>query len=307
MLEKGKDGRLKRIEYRGKYLRASRTGGMALRAQTKLTGINLTANSNHGLRASVRVAKGTQVAFQNGRFILRGRYGKGSTKLNLSKSGVSVSTKTNVGTINWFKPRYSSAKIGGIQVRGKNALYLHLLIGLIQLSIKLIILLAHLSILTAQIVQWLVFTLLKLVQRAWGMRHSKAILAAESVWLEPLSNRDADWLQEALQWIFLHLGQGGMWSCQQQARNEMQDTLASLISATRLPDPLNLEVLFGCLAECYEKNAGEESALELFLDLDSTAVATGGRNLLQERLLAAYAGCCGIDLDETAENDTEPV
>jgi hypothetical protein len=121
MLKIGPDGRLQRIEYRGKYLRVSRSGGIALRAQTKAAGINFTANSAHGLRASTRVAKGTQVAFQNGRFVLRGRYGEGPTKLNLSKSGVSVSTKTEIGTVNWFKPRYSSAKIGGIHVRGKNA------------------------------------------------------------------------------------------------------------------------------------------------------------------------------------------
>ena len=88
------DGRLKRIEYRGKYLRESRTGGVSSRAQTKLAGLNLTANTQHGFRVSTRVAKGTNVGFQNGRFVLRGRYGKGRTKLNLSKSGVSVSSKT---------------------------------------------------------------------------------------------------------------------------------------------------------------------------------------------------------------------
>ena len=134
MLEKDADGRIKRIEYRGRHLRASRTGGVALRAQTKMAGINLTANTARGLRISTRIAKGTQAGFQNGRFVLRGRYGNGPTKLNLTKSGVSVSSKTDIGTINWFKPRYSSAKIGGIQVRGKNAVYLHLIIGIFQIA-----------------------------------------------------------------------------------------------------------------------------------------------------------------------------
>jgi hypothetical protein len=55
------------------------------------------------------VAKGTQVAFQNGRFVLRDRLGKKPKKLNSWKSGVSVSTKTKIGTGNWFKPRYLSA------------------------------------------------------------------------------------------------------------------------------------------------------------------------------------------------------
>ena len=107
-MKRDADGRLTRFEYRGKHLRVSRTGGISLRAQGKAAGLNLTVNSQHGMRVSTRVARGTNVAFQNGRFILRGRYGKGPTKLNLSKSGVSVSSKTSVGTFNWFKPRYSS-------------------------------------------------------------------------------------------------------------------------------------------------------------------------------------------------------
>jgi hypothetical protein len=40
----------------------------------------------------------------------------------------------------------------------------------------------------------------------------------------------------------------------------------------------------------------EQDCLELFFDLDAAAVAAGGRNTLQERLLAAYAGSCGIDV-----------
>lgn len=84
LLEKDSDGRLKRIEYRGKYLRASRTGGVALRAQARAGGINFTANTNRGARVSTRIAKGTQAAFQNGRFVLRGRYAYEQTSgLNL--------------------------------------------------------------------------------------------------------------------------------------------------------------------------------------------------------------------------------
>jgi hypothetical protein len=86
LIEKGPDGRLKRIEYRGKYLRASRTGGVALRAHAKASGINFTANSKRGARVSTRIAKGTQAAFQNGRFVLRGRYGDGPNKVNLTAS-----------------------------------------------------------------------------------------------------------------------------------------------------------------------------------------------------------------------------
>ena len=78
------DGHLKRIEYRGKYLRASRTGGVTLRYQGKAAGINFKVNSKRGTRVSKRIAEGTNVGFLNGRFVLRGRYGKGPTKLNLS-------------------------------------------------------------------------------------------------------------------------------------------------------------------------------------------------------------------------------
>ena len=119
--KKDEFGKQRRIEHRGKYLRASRTGGVSLRAQTKAAGFNLTANSRRGLRVSRTIAKNTQVAMQNGRFILRGRYGKGPTKMNLSKSGVTFSTRNSLGTFNWTRPQRSSAKIAGVQFRGKNA------------------------------------------------------------------------------------------------------------------------------------------------------------------------------------------
>jgi len=117
-----RDGRQKRIEHGGRYLRASRTGGVSLRAQTKVAGVNVTGNTSHGARISTRLAKNTQVAFQNGRFVLRGRYGSDAAKLNLSKSGVTVSTKTPVGTLNWIKPKRSSFTMAGIQLRGEKAL-----------------------------------------------------------------------------------------------------------------------------------------------------------------------------------------
>jgi hypothetical protein len=304
MLGKDENGRLKRIEYRGKHLRASRTGGIALRAQTKASGIQLTANSKHGLRASTRVAKGTQVAFQNSRFILHGRYGQGPTKLNLSKSGASVSTKTGIGTINWFKPRYSSAKIGGIQVRGKNAIYLHALLALIQILVSLTLLLIQALVLSVQAVYWLTVTLTTQAKRRWAMHHAEAIQTAEARWIEALSTKGDTWLLEGLKWCFLHLGHGETWESHPKPGNQMADELATYLAASQLPQPLNLEILFGCLAETYERTAGEDRCLELFFDLDSAAVATGGRNQLQERLLAAYAACCGIDV--AGENQGHP-
>lgn len=125
--KKDKYGKQKRIEHRGKNLRVSRTGGVALRAQTKIAGLNVTANSKHGLRVSSRIAKNTQIALQNGRPVLRGRYGRGATRVNLSKSGVSLSTRNPMGTFNWFKPNHSSVKIAGVQLRGKNAATIQLI------------------------------------------------------------------------------------------------------------------------------------------------------------------------------------
>jgi hypothetical protein len=69
--EKDSEGRQKRIEHRGRHLRVSRTGGVAVREQINVAGLNLTANSKHGVRATTRIAKGTNAGFQNGNFHTR--------------------------------------------------------------------------------------------------------------------------------------------------------------------------------------------------------------------------------------------
>jgi len=46
---------------------------------------------------------------------------------------LSVSTKTPVGAINWFKPGRSSFKFGGVQVRGQKAAYLPAVYGVVAL------------------------------------------------------------------------------------------------------------------------------------------------------------------------------
>lgn len=119
-------GNQRRIEHRGRNLRASRTGGVALRAQARAAGVSVTANTSTGFRASSTPLKNTQLALQNGRFVLKGRYGSGPTKLNLSKSGVSLSTRNEMGSFNWFRPKRSSAKFAGIQMRGEKAAWIQL-------------------------------------------------------------------------------------------------------------------------------------------------------------------------------------
>ena len=47
----------------------------------------------------------------------------GPTKLNVSKTGATVSTRNALGSSHWIKPNRSSAKVGGVQVRGKNVAF----------------------------------------------------------------------------------------------------------------------------------------------------------------------------------------
>ncbi|PWG15646.1 hypothetical protein [Salibaculum griseiflavum] len=125
--KKDKDGKQVRIEHRGKYTRASRTGGVSVRAEKKIGPVNATVNTSKGLRLSSRVARGTRVALQNGKFRLIGRWNAGPMGFNLSKSGVSASVKNKAGTFNFIKPQYSSFKIAGVQMRGKKAAQLQLI------------------------------------------------------------------------------------------------------------------------------------------------------------------------------------
>lgn len=124
---KDQDGKQVRIEHRGKYTRASRTGGVALRAEKKLGPVNATANTSDGIRLSSRVAQGTRVALQNGKFRLIGRWKAGPLGFNLSKTGVSASVKNRAGTFNFIKPQYSSFKLAGVQLRGKKAAQIQLI------------------------------------------------------------------------------------------------------------------------------------------------------------------------------------
>ena len=144
--KKDEHGRQVRIEARGKYIRASRTGGVAVRAQEKIGPANVTVNSSKGLRVSTRITKGTRVAFQNGWFHLIGRWRAGPLAFNLSKTGVSASVRNRAGAFNLVKPRYSSFKFAGVQVRGRKAMYLQMGYILFMAAIRLLGLLARLSI-----------------------------------------------------------------------------------------------------------------------------------------------------------------
>ena len=101
--------------------------GRGRSCRKKVGPVNLAANSSKGLRASTRIANGTRVALQNGRFQLIGRWRSGPVGFNLSKTGVSASVKNKAGTFNFLKPQYSSFKLAGIQLRGRKAAELQMI------------------------------------------------------------------------------------------------------------------------------------------------------------------------------------
>lgn len=169
VFEKDKNGNLKRIEYRKKYFRASRTGGVSLRKQLKVVGFNLTGNTSKGVRLSKAVGTGFNVGFQNSRFFMRGRYAYGPFRLNLSKSGASVSTKNKFGSVNWIKPNYSSFKFWGYQVRGENAFLLNIFYIIFSLTLLLI-----------KVILWVCVSLFKIL-------YCLAIYSLRLVWFFILS------------------------------------------------------------------------------------------------------------------------
>lgn len=330
--EKDREGRQKRIEHSGPYLRASRTGGVSLRAQGRVGPINVTGNTSHGLRVSTRIAKNTQVAFQNGRFVLRGRYGPDAAKLNVSKSGFSISTKTPIGAVNWIRPGSSSAKIAGIQVRGRNALalqwiYLAVSSAVLVLKLGVMILLG-----LVQVVARLGGKLVEGYERVKAERErldlsaadvapiGERLLAEQGVELEAESRRD---LFAALVFCMVSLGRGrtnfasaaaGM----PAARTAAEHALAAdvrIVSkqvaqwlgdggvGNRVEDrgletvppeqPLGLLYL---LARAFASRVDETTRAETLLSLDDACLAAGPRTRLQEAMLDVLAEGLGVEI-----------
>ena len=149
----------KRIEYRGKNVRISRTGGVSATKTIKGDGYGATINTNHGVRLHKRLFKGARMGFQRGNFQFIGRYNRGPFNFNISKGGVSTSIKNNRGSFNLFKPNYSSFKLGGFQVRGKNAATLQLIYLVIVLMVNFFKLIWHLT----SSLLWFVFLFVKWV------------------------------------------------------------------------------------------------------------------------------------------------
>ena len=135
----------KRIEYKGKNIRVSRTGGVSATKTIKGDGYGATINTNHGVRLHKRLFKGTRMGFQNGNFQFIGRYKSGPFNINVSKTGFSTSVKNKRGSYNILKPNYSSFKMGGIQIRGKNAATFQLIYMLVIMCFNMIKFMWHIT------------------------------------------------------------------------------------------------------------------------------------------------------------------
>jgi len=331
-----RDGRQKRIEHGGRYLRASRTGGVALRAQTKISRVNVTANTSHGVRISTRLAKNTQVGFQNGRFVLRGRYGSDAAKLNLSKSGATVSTKTPVGTLNWIKPKRSSFTMAGIQLRGEKAVILQAVYGIVALAIALVTFafkaVIFLAVMLFKLAGFALKALGWLIGRLWGAaaarehpRFEITEIAAEGV--RRLADQDVDLRDEpardllaALSYVMVALGRGqtrfdpeaaGMENSDQAAAHALATDMrvASEQVAAWLPDssaatwPRAVAGVAHALAAAYAGKVGEDVPGETLLALDDACLAGGPRTILQEEMIDTVAAAFRVDLVMAGETE----
>lgn len=320
--KKDQYGKQKRIEHRGKHLRASRTGGVSLRAQTKAAGLNVTGNTRRGIRLSTRVAKGTNVAVQNGRFRLRGRYGKGATKLNLSKSGASVSTRNALGTFNWTNPNRSSAKVAGMQMRGKKAANLQVIYLAVMLLVNLVKLAAMLAVGLARALVFLgravwigtaggTRALIELARslraRRLARRGERKIAAAAAAAAGPggLSERlrDSEALREGLLYAVRAWGRGSEAGEQAGAASRIAGDLDTLITPGKpKKEAAQMKQVTAALAARYAEAVSTEEVGETLLLLDDAALEDGERTVLQEKLINTYADCAHPVFEPGAED-----
>jgi len=135
----------------------SRTGGISATKTFKGDGVGATINTKHGLRLHKRLFKGTRMGFQNGNFQFIGRYNSGPFNFNIFKNGFSTSLKNKRGSYNILKPNYSSFKLGGVQIRGKNAATFQMIYMLIILFVNFFKVFWHIFI----SILWFCFLLMK--------------------------------------------------------------------------------------------------------------------------------------------------
>jgi len=314
--EKDRQGRHKRVEHQGPYLRASRTGGVSLRAQTRVAGVNATANTRHGLRLSTRLAKNSQVAVQDGRFVLRGRYGSDAAKFNLSKSGVTVSTRTPSGTVNWVRPGRSSFKLAGVQVRGQKAVWL-------QLTYLLITFVLGVLQLVVQVVARLFTLLVSGVGAVAGMLQLRRALAAEQALFAALEQEEEvrsqarGWLAQqgidlsrqprrdllaALSYCLVDLGRGETAFIPSEHGVDVKSPATGAVIRSGLPAntdasyPAWVMTLASCVAEVLGGQLDESERIDALLAFDDACLAVGPKSLLQEAMIDRLAEIWGLQV-----------
>lgn len=325
---KDRDGRQVRIEHRGKHLRASRTGGVALREQIEAGGLTLTANSQRGTRVSLTPARKTQVAFQNSRFILRGRYGKGPARVNLSKSGLSLSSRMGLGTINLTHPGRSSAKLGGVQIRGRKAAAVNAVAALVQMVFVLlrvaIIVLGHLVVAVSNltilgydkgrevIAKWRHRRLEKRRRQRTGRLEAAARQwrAGNGTRLEGLTPEEC---LDGLASLLRQAGEapasddGAELTVLTESLEDGADDKRRLLHRLSLIDveagPATLPVGgVAVLAARYRELTDERARLDAFFRLDERTLEHGPRTVGQEQLLEDIADLFGLRLEAAADD-----
>ncbi|MFW6340411.1 MAG: hypothetical protein ACOC0Q_06030 [Wenzhouxiangella sp.] len=318
---KDEHGRQARIGHHGRNLRISRTGGFSLRQAVKAGRIGLAANTSHGLRLSSALGRGTQVATQNGRFVLRGRYGTGPVKVNLSKSGLSASLASDVGRLNLTHPARSSAKLFGVQVRGRKAASINAAALVVSALVALIQFLVIAVVVIVKVLAWLGIwlvevtgTLLARWQAARSERTFKARfeqLKGFTQGLDPTLLPDKASRMRLLGHVLLQSGTLDAGAL--QAR--LEEIAATLRSKRKgadlltLAEPIELgaettanmdsdRTQAWCLLAAQLLFDGEEpdTILEQFLALDDLCLAIGEKTEAQEELLALIAEAGGIRL-----------
>ena len=326
--KKGLDGRQVRIEHRGRHLRASRTGGVALRKQIRAGGLSLTANTQRGARVSMTPVRNTQVAFQNSRFILRGRYGKGPAKLNLSKSGLTLSAKAGLGTINITNLGRSSAKIAGVQMRGHKAAAINAVVVLFQMLAALIrATVALIGLLVAgmrDVMVWLFEATKSLITR-WRFQQdqkrratrTRHLVKAAGRWVEASgelldSVTPATYLT-AMEHLLVRVGQrpnavapdrniaGSHIDGEKDHIRSLVDSLSliqvndpALEKSSSVPLPATG---LAVLALRYRDSVANSMLPEAFYQLDETTLEDGPRTIGQELLLEDVADLFGLRLE----------
>ena len=321
---KDRRGRQARIGHHGHNLRISRTGGVSLRHAVRTGRVGLAVNSQHGLRLSSALGRGTQVATQNGRFILRGRYGKGPVKFNLSKSGVSASLASDVGRLNLTNPGRSSAKLFGVQVRGRKAASINAFVLLATAIVAIIQMAAVLLVMAVKAGIWLIAFVADGVQQLLARcQDAKADRAFQSRYEELqgfMAALDAARLPDDASRLRL-LGHVLLTSDVKSSRalearlHELTPQLRSkrqAVAMQSLAEPIRLgsettdnmdedRRQAWCLlaARLMFDQTPDEVVLDRFLALDDLCLAIGDKTEAQEDLLALIAEAGGLRLTAT--------